>query len=344
MFRLTIVSALGLVAVIAANAGSIEIGGVTGLTNAYLTTAGGGVNCAAGVGACITGSTGGESLQNYDTVLFAGATNGTAPVPFSGYTQNTGTAAGLTATSASNGTSAGGITFAMVSDGLNGVNSRNFWESNGDETITVPIGIFDVTDVATMLQNIAGSLGGNDTTVTFNFGSTSNATSGLTSVAVNLADVNNAGAGEIRAGVLCNTTTTATCNTTTNPQGVPVTVTPNVGGSGITVDTSSVFGGPSTFGGTYAYTSISPNTGFYANTQGHLKLDDQDFIFGSTFSNKWLVSVQVTENSGDTSFLSQTALSAITVDTATPTPEPTTILLVLAGLGGIGLARRFSRA
>ena len=42
MFRLTIVSTLGLVAVIAANAGSIEIGGASGLTNAYLTTAGGG--------------------------------------------------------------------------------------------------------------------------------------------------------------------------------------------------------------------------------------------------------------------------------------------------------------
>ena len=302
------------------------------------------MQCAAGAGNCITGSTGGYAEGHYDTVLFAGATNGTAPVPFSGYTQNTGTAAGLTATSATNGTSAGGVTFAMISDGLNGVNSRNFWESNGNETITVPIGVFDVTDVATMLQNVAGSLGGNDTTVTFNFGSTSNATSGLTSVVVNLSDVNNAGSGEIRSSVLCNTTTTATCNSTTNPQGVPVASTANVGGSGITVDTSAVFGGPSTFGGVYAYTSISPNTGFYANTQGHLKLDDQDFIFGSTFSNQWLVSVQVSENSGDSSFPSATALSAITVDTANPTPEPTTILLVLAGLGGIGLARRFRRA
>jgi hypothetical protein len=289
MFRLTIVSAFGLVAAIAANAGSIEIGGVSGLTNAYLTTAGGGANCAAGAGLCITGSTGGYGEQNYDNVLFAGATNGTAPVPFSGYTQNTGTAAGLTATSASNSTPAGGVTFAMISDGLNSGSSRNFWESNGNETITVPIGVFDVTDVATMLQNVWGSVGGNDTTVTFNFGSTSNATSGLTSVVVNLNDVNNAGAGEIRSGALCNTTTTATCNTTTAPVGAPTSSTANVGGSGITVDTSAVYGAATTFGGQYAYTSVSPNTGFYANTQGHLKLDDQDFIFGSTFSNKWLV-------------------------------------------------------
>jgi hypothetical protein len=232
----------------------------------------------------------------------------------------------------------------MISDGLNSGNARNFWESNGNETITVPIGVFDVTDVAAMLQNVAGSVGGNDTTVTFNFGSTSNATSGLTSVVVNLSDAGaTTGSGQIRAGVLCNTTTTSNCNSATNPQTALAASTPNVGGSGITVDTSAVFGATTTFGGSYAYTSVIPNTGFYASTQGHLKLDDQDFIFGSAFASDWLVSVQVTENSGDSSFLSQTALSAITVDTANPTPEPTTILLVLTGLGGIGLARRFRR-
>jgi len=340
MFRLTIVSAFGLLAAVAANAASIEIGGASGLTNSYLTTAGGGANCAAGAGACITGSTGGYGEQNYDNVLFAGATNGTAaPVPFSGYTQNTGTASGLTATSATNSTSAGGVTFAMISDGLNSGNSRNLWESNGNETITVPIGVFDVTDVATMLQNVWGSLNGNDTTVTFNFGSTSNATTGLTSVAVNLSDDT-----EIRSGVLCNTTTTATCNATTSPQTALAATTANAGGSGITVTTSSVYGALATFGGQYAYTSVSPNTGFYANTAGHLKLDDQDFVFGSAFSGDWLVSVQVTENDGDASFQSETALSAITVDTAPPAPEPATILLALVGLGGIGLAKRFRRA
>jgi len=289
MFRLTIVSTLGLVAVVAANAGSIEIGGASGLTNSYLTTAGGGANCAAGAGLCITGSTGGFGEQNYDNVLFAGATNGTAPVPFSGYTQNTGIGSGLTATSATNATSAGGVTFAMVSDGLNSGSSRNFWESNGNETITVPIGVFDVTDVATMLQNVWGSVGGNDTTVTFNFGNTSNATSGLTTVVVNLNDANNAGAGEVRSGTLCNTTTTATCNTTTDPQSALPATTANVGGSGITVTTSAVYGAATTFGGSYAYTSVSPNTGFYANTAGHLKLDDQDLsLVRRTRTNGWL--------------------------------------------------------
>lgn len=336
MFRLTTVSAFGLFVAVAANAGSIEIGGASGLTNSYLTTAGGGAACAAGAGQCITGSTSGYAEANYDTVLFAGATNGTAPVPFTGYTQ-TSVASGSTATSAA------GTTFAMIAGNTSGNASANFWESEGNSTITVPIGVFDVTDVATMLQNVWGSVGGNDTTVTFNFGSTSNATSGLTSVVVNLTDTNNnlgSPAGEIRAGVICNTTTTATCNSATNPEQSPMAVTTNVGGSGITVDASQVFGAPVTT--TYAYSSVSPNSGFYANTAGHLRLDDQDFIFGSTFANEWLVSVQVTENDGDTSFLSATALSAITVDSAAP--EPTTVLLVLAGLGGIGLARRFRRA
>lgn len=338
MFRLTIVSAFGLVAAIAANAGSIEIGGASGLTNNYITQGAGAV-CAAGAGNCIAGSTGGYTEQNYDNVLFAGATNGTAPVPFTGYTQNTGIASGKTATSAA------GTTFAMIADGTNGnAASNNFWESPGENgvTITVPIGIFDVTEVSTMLQNVWGTVGGNDTTVTFNFGTTSNAGT-TTPVVVNLFNSNSqngsSATGSIRSGVLCNTVSTATCNLTTQPGSAPVNTTTGLPSDVTAVDVSQVYGAPVTT--TYAYSSVSPNSGFYANTQGHLRLDEQDFLFGSTYANEWLVSVQVTENVGD-SDLSATALSAITVDTAAP--EPTTILLVLAGLGGIGLAGRFRRA
>src|ERR1700688_338211 len=98
MVRVTIISALGLITAVAASAGSIEIGGPSGLTNNYITQGAGAV-CAAGAGACVTGSTGGFVQKNFDNVLFAGATNGTAPVPFSGYTQTGGTPSGSTATS-----------------------------------------------------------------------------------------------------------------------------------------------------------------------------------------------------------------------------------------------------
>jgi hypothetical protein len=348
MFRAILISVLGLVGSAAVYAGAIEIGGPNGLTNNYIIQTAGSV-CAAGVGACVTGSTGGWAEKNYNNVLFSASTNGTAPVPFSGYTQSGGTPSGLTATSNGAPNAAKGITFAMISDGAPtlGNASRNFWEASAANTsIVVPIGVFDVTDVATMLQNVWGTVGGNDTDITFNFGSTSNATSGLTSVTFDLLNVNNQSGsnatGEIRASVACITTTTAACNLTTNPSNVPLLTTTLTGSDSNTYAfaADTVFGAASTFGGTYNYTS---STGLYVNTAGALKMDDQDFGFGSAFANDWLVSVAVTQNGTFGNNISATALSAITVDSAA-TPEPSTIFLILAGLGGIGAVRRFRRA
>lgn len=350
MVRVALISTLGLIGAVAASAGSIEIGGPSGITSNYITQ-GVGATCAAGPGLCVTGSTGGWAEKNYDTILFSSATNGvTPPVPFAGYQQTGGESSGLTATSAGNATSASGVTFAMLSDGttngLNTGNSKNFWEaSSANSSITVPVGVFDVTDVATMLQNVWGTLGGNDTNITFNFGHSSNATSGLTSVTFDLLNSNNqsgAGAnGEIRASVACTTVTTAACNATTNPHSIPLVTTTLTGSDSNTYgfDSAYIYGAAST-GGTYAYNTGATN--MYANTTGLLKLDDQDFVFGSAFANDWLVSISVTQNGTFGTNLSATALSAITVDSATP--EPTTILLVLAGLGGIGAVRRFRRA
>jgi len=347
MVRVTIISALGLITAVAASAGSIEIGGPTGLTSNYITQGAGAV-CAAGPGACVTGSTGGWAEKNYNNVLFATATNGTTPpVPFSGYTQTGGEAPGLTAISAGDTTSASGITFAMISDGAASNNaSKNLWEASAaNTTITIPIGVFDVTDVGTMVQNAWGTVNGNDTDITFNFGSSSNATTGLTSITFDLLNSNNVNppgaSGEIRASVDCLTVTTSTCNLTTSPQFVPLqTVSLEASDSNFyTVNTAYVFGAKATFGGQYAYTTGA--VGMYAGSQGFLKLDDQDFVFGSAFANDWLVSVGVTQNSTFGMNVSASALSAITVDAA---PEPTTILLVLSGLASLGVLRRFRKA
>lgn len=334
MLRIVLVSTIGLLGAVIANAGSVQIGGPNGITSNYILQGAGAV-CAAGTGNCVTGSTTGWVERNYDNILFSGATNNsgaTSPVPFTGYTQNGGTPSGSTATDTA------GTTYSMLSDGSNGSGSSlNYWGSNGTNQVpvsmVVPIGLYNVTDLWTMMDNQWGTLGGNDTTLTFNFGSSSNDTSGdVTSVVVNLLDNNNTvHNGTMRAALACITVTTATCNATNNPQ--DTLLQGNVI-NGVTVNTKVVYN-------SFNYTAANPS-GLYAGSQGTLKLDDQQFIFGALSQNKWLVSVQVTENLGNTpasvgttgNLPSETALSAITVDTAAP--EPGTVMLFIGGLAGIG--------
>lgn len=343
MFRLTALSVLGFVAAVAANAGSIQIGGASGITANYIAQGAGAV-CNAGTGNCAAGSTGSGAFieKEYDAVLFANANeSGVAPSPYTGYQATGGNTPGNTVTDATNG-----VTFSMISDGANPASnaSNDYWSSTGTngvaQSITVPIGVFGTSSVWTMIDNQFGSLGGDDTTVTFNFGSTSNAAS-TTAVEVPLNQNNNTvGYGELRSSISCTTASTSpgVCSSANNPrdnldEGVVI--------NGVTVNEGVVF--------STSYNTVA--SGFYANSAGKVKLDDQEFAFngllcGSVLcSSEWLVSVTVTENVPNTylssqtneTFPSETALSAITVETVAP--EPTTVLLLLTGLGGIGLAR-----
>jgi len=340
--RFYILSAVGLAVTVAASAGQIEIGGsATGLTSNYILQGAGAV-CAAGAGNCVTGSTTGWAERNYDNILFSGATNtggAVSPTPFVGYTQTGGEPANSSITDSKSNT------FAMISDGANPSSnaSNNYWASiattGGTDSITIPIGISNVANVWTMMDNEWGSLGLNDTSVTFNFGATSNQIGGYTSITVNLLDTNNTGSnGDMRAALACTTVTTTTCNASTNPRG---TLAQGNVIDGVTVNTGVAYN-------TFAYTAANP-TGFYGNTQGSLKLDSEQFVFNNpSLLGDYLVSMTVTENFSNTpgseaindaNFASETALSAIDVDTVAATPEPTTILLVLGGLGGLGFLR-----
>src|SRR4051794_2548949 len=189
---------MGLMTVTVAGANQLlQIGGASGLTSAYVD------GCTVAAGKCSggNGNTTGFVLRNYDSRLFSNASNaGALPAPFSGYSRTTATAPGNVMQD-----SVHGITFSMIAGGsVPGVGtSNNFWDSLTASTMTVPIGVFGVQNVWTMLNNLAGPKGGTDTVVTFNFGGSSNATTGLTKVAVTLVNSNNAGSGQIRSSVGC---------------------------------------------------------------------------------------------------------------------------------------------
>src|SRR5580658_7044005 len=122
MYRITTLAAVAVCSVMVASAGQIQIGGVNGLSTAYITNpntvAGQNTTGCAGGGTCVTGSVGAYTEQNYDNVLFAGAMNcatpspscsGTTPTPYSTYNQTTAEQGTLTDT-------ANNIKFPMIDD------------------------------------------------------------------------------------------------------------------------------------------------------------------------------------------------------------------------------------
>lgn len=322
MFRISIFGVFGLCSVVAANAGQIQIGGVNGLTSSYVNS---------GVGAAGT-----YSEQNYDNVLFAGATNNSvAPTPYVGYT----TAAASTGTLTD---STNNVTFSMINDGTTTSASNNFWASAqtactvpttcANPVMTIPIGIFGVSDVWTMINTELGAAGAKNLTMTFTFGASANATTGTQAITVKLNEstASNTPSGEITDSVQCSPQ--SSCSTlASGPTLTGPTIVSSVG-----VETGTV----------YSSTYNNGPLGSYGTSSGNLVLSDEGFFFngislntvgtGDTNLNTYLVSVKV-QQSGVVNGVSD-ALSAITVDTAAA-PEPSTVLLILSGLGALGFVR-----
>jgi len=330
--RLYFVAVAGVLSVAAANAGQIQIGGVNGLTSAYINqTAGAGQNaCAAGAGNCLAGSAGSFSERGYDLKLFSTATeNGTPPTPYPTYVQGTAEVGTLGP-------------FAMINDGTigNPAQSKNFWDGLGTTAIVVPVGINNVVDVQTMLENVWGPANTTDTVVTFDFGTSSNASTFNNVVVVDL--VNSGTGGTSGNGQLGNALTCATTSICTLSNGTVAAVsTPNEtlnGGAvsnNLTVDAQNLFTSGNAFNG---FTTMNA----FMGASGNLNLYAQDFLLSSLVapsSSEYLVNIQIQELSGAStgSNASQTALSAITVDTLAP--EPSTVMLFLSGFGALGIAR-----
>jgi hypothetical protein len=305
MFRIAIVSGITLFSLVAANAGQIQIGQPNGLSSSMVTG-----------GGCSTG--GPCTEKGYVPVLFE-----SAPVTVTG---------GATFFDAA-GDGGSGVTFSKIND------TGNFWDlptGTATSTVTIPIGVFDVTDVWTMINDIE-STSSRDINVTFNFGTNANGVGGTNvSKTVQLFNANAANAnGQVRNALVCNG-----CAETSQ-----VGLTGEVN-NGVTVVADNVFTQPfSVLCQSQLAIAASIGSNSQCGAEGTAYLDDQGFFFNSlnlggglTNLNTYLVSVQVKEINGAAGGLGA-GLSAITIDAASATPEPSTVLLFVAGLGALGFGR-----
>jgi hypothetical protein len=230
--------------------------------------------------------------------------------------------------------STSGVTFALIADGTSSGSpaaSNNFWEGYQAQTLTIPVGVFDVSDVWTLMNNIWGTPNAVDTTVTFDFGvAATGAVSKALTVQLTNAGSNVAGtpSGQISTSVDC-TTVAATCNSyAIGPTAASSSIATSGSGSStlsnITVLTDQVL--------SMAYNGVGASSA-YIGSAGNVVLGDQGFQFGTAFYGLYLIDVKIAEASGAGN-TSQTALSAITIDA---TPEPSTVWLLLSGFGAAGL-------
>jgi hypothetical protein len=333
--RLFKLSILGMAAISIASAGEIELGsgfnagtGVStqGLTQTYL-----GINpadfassswypdIAAESGLGTPGYLG--ALFFHDTISGSSLGGSTLPTDSSGYQQFTDPN--------------NGVTFAMMNDPNNpGTNAWYSWEGdNASSSITIPVGVFGTTSANILLNDWWGG-GATNPTVTFNFASPSGPVA-VTDTLVYGTNINSATAcsatpvGADTTPPLCTTFPTTTgANTLTTGA-----VTTDIAWSASYTDPNNV--------GASGYDP-------YAGTSGTVNLADISFNL-SGYTGDTLESIVITDpyncSAGDSTcstVSSILALSAVDVGT----PEPSTVLLLVTGLGVLGLLgrRRMARS
>lgn len=335
------------------SAGEIQIGGVNGLTSNYILapntiTASNSTGCAGGVGNCVNGSTTGWAERGYITSLFSNATptntvsNGTDSLG-NGVLGNQGasTPAAWSMTDADNANTK----FSMVNDGAN----NNFFASqtSGTQSITIPVGVANVDKVSVLLNDYWGYAALAGATIDFNFSST--APNSASPNAVDAIALSYGNTGPLRSTMDCTAVqgTGVSCpGQTTNGLGTiaggPDETTPQVFTSGnATIDLTTIFAG--NYQTNSSTSAIGPYTSTTGTSSGNVNLDDLAFTFSNpAYVNDYLVSITIQTNTTvNSTGNSRLALSAITVDTATP--EPSTLLLLLAGvlgMAGFGWNRR----
>jgi hypothetical protein len=220
----------------------------------------------------------------------------------------------------------------------------NFWQ--GDNAFVIPVGVYDVDSVSTVLDDEYGSLGQQGITVSFCFASTSNG-GGTGCASGDLVTVALTNGVEYSDGIICNSAVVGGCPA--NAAGAPTSSTytlasstANVGGSGVTVDSGVVY--QSAYTNLQATNAAGGNVGPWATSAaGNVQLYDQQFLFTpGQYSGEYLSYISIVDTSsnysgsGSLGSASRYALAAVTLDSV---PEPGSLFLLLAGFGAIGLGR-----
>jgi hypothetical protein len=314
-------------------AGQIQIGqtisGVNyGLTTTWITSPN-----TSGCTGCANSATTGYALKNYDKNLFQGGTP--APNPFTGYSSTPSTApvAGSTMYDSAND-----ITFAMISQ--TGT-YNNVWTAGSSTTLTIPMGVFGVQNVWTMLNNYYGANNAKDTSVTFKFDNNADGSdaASLTTLTVDLKNGT-----EIRSALDCTLNCGSSSYATTLASGATV-----VSGSDIHCTGANCIAAVTVLANNlFSAVNLTPNPAtLFGGQIVTAVLDDQGFFFGNAFANKYLVSIGITQNAYSASGpnASATAVSAITLETVNAanqitTPEPSSVLLAIGGLAAFAFIGR----
>jgi len=284
---------------------------------------------------------GNSAVLNGGTIGTSTTTGTSTGLPQSLVTCTVNCQGGKTTVSSAPGTATiysppGAPEFDLLGDGslANDASNANFWYSlsNGtgtQSTLTIPVGIFGVNTVSTMLNTVAGietggTVGGNAAayaSISFEFQDAADFALGNSNGLVfeTLALINGVTQENIMDGAgnpaysdtLCTPSNTAgnACSYTGTDLGT------NAGGS----------------------LKVSAGTEWLGNVNGGnttMNLDYQTFTINPNYTGDVLKAIIITDTG--TAATSHEMLSGITVS---ETPEPSTILLLLAGFGAMGVSR-----
>jgi len=348
MVRYTGILILGLTAMANLNAGPVMLGGPNGLQT---------VQAAGSITDTSSPGTANAVPVPYSATVLQGTVNSAGNTISSGVL-----CAGFAASSAANCTAnsgtvqtslpytgagtpeymagANGITFAMIDQAS--LPNSSLWTTSNSATatsiITIPMGIFGVTDVYTMLNDnfgVQGATPASTITVAFQFSSGTETFSLVDGAVIRDSWECTSGTGVSNAAGGCQNYQTSNGSggffdklDTTHTYHEDGTTT---GSSAATVTAFNVI--------TTAYSNIIAGANPYKNTSGNIYLDAQHFSFGSAYAGASLNSIVITDTVTQAS-QSRVELSAIDYSA----PEPGTVFLFVSGLGLVGLVRRQRKA